>query len=546
MIFRYLSKKDLQDIIGSNLLERLEGLAPILFPESADPTILYKKDTLLKILFSFKAAQLMKDKVFLKKLLNSLPLEELEGISNATGVATNAKTFQERLEKILKKGWQDRDFCEAFIREARLPEIFLPSPKHELLPKEIVNPSVKPFKRLKIYQYNIYAKAMEQLKIPLSRFVMHMPTGSGKTRTSMELIVDTLNASPDNSIVIWIAHSEELCEQSIQCFREVWSHIGNTRITIYRGYGSSYELPGAHSGKAFFVGGFQKLHNLLKKNISVFSDIQKRVQLVVVDEAHKATAPTYEKVTKALIGSQTRLIGLTATPGRSTEDDNANYDLSQLFFSKVIGIETPNNQSVFEYLRKEKVLANVVMERLITSRTFELTYSHKKLLNQEFDFPTSFLKKIGDDDIRNIEIIKRIKRECDQDKKILFFACSIEHSQFICALLSFSSIKAAHIDGSSERSERSEKIDQFRSGDLQVLCNYGVLSTGFDAPNTDVVFISRPTQSIVLYSQMIGRGLRGLAIGGTAQCKVINVIDNIIGLPSDDLIYDYFEEYWTD
>ncbi len=45
---------------------------------------------------------------------------------------------------------------------------------------------------------------------------------------------------------------------------------------------------------------------------------------------------------------------------------------------------------------------------------------------------------------------------------------------------------------------------------------------------------------------MIGRGLRGPAIGGTAYCKVVNVIDNIIGLPEEDSIYDYFEEYWTD
>lgn len=546
MIFRYLSKRDLQDVIGRDLLERLEGLAPILFPEAADPTFLYKKNTLLKVLFSFKASQLMKDKSFLEKLLNSLPAEKLEEISNVTGVGTNSKTFQERLDKILKKGWREREYCETFIRQANLPETFLPAARHDLLPKEVVTPSIKPFKRLKIYQYNIYSKAMEQLSVPLSRFVMHMPTGSGKTRTSMELIVDTLNAARENGVVIWIAHSEELCEQSIQCFREVWSHIGSSRVTIYRGYGSSWELPSPHSGKAFVVGGFQKLYSLLKKNDAVFFGIKERVQLVVVDEAHKATAPTYKKVTKALIGSQTRLIGLTATPGRSVEDDEANQDLSQLFFSQVIGIETPNNESVFDYLRREKVLAHVVMERLITSRTYEMTTAHKKRLEQEFDFPGDFLKRVGDDDIRNIEIIKRIRQECDLDKKILFFACSIEHSQFVCALLSFSGIQAAHIDGSSDRNERAEKIDSFKNGRLQVLCNYGVLSTGFDAPNTDVVFISRPTKSIVLYSQMIGRGLRGPAIGGTANCKVINVIDNIVGLPSDDSIYDYFEEYWTD
>jgi superfamily II DNA or RNA helicase len=63
---------------------------------------------------------------------------------------------------------------------------------------------------------------------------------------------------------------------------------------------------------------------------------------------------------------------------------------------------------------------------------------------------------------------------------------------------------------------------------------------------TDVVFIARPTKSIVLYSQMIGRGLRGPSVGGTAVCRVVDVIDNIVDYSSDlDDVYDYFQEYWA-
>ena len=78
-----------------------------------------------------------------------------------------------------------------------------------------------------------------------------------------------------------------------------------------------------------------------------------------------------------------------------------------------------------------------------------------------------------------------------------------------------------------------------------MLCNFGILSTGFDAPNTDTVFITRPTNSAVLYSQMIGRGMRGPAVGGTATCNVIDVIDNIIGYGDSDKVYRYFDEYWN-
>lgn len=103
---------------------------------------------------------------------------------------------------------------------------------------------------------------------------------------------------------------------------------------------------------------------------------------------------------------------------------------------------------------------------------------------------------------------------------------------------------AAHIDGKSENQSRALVIEDFKHKKIQVLCNYGVLTTGFDAPQTDVVCISRPTNSIVLYGQMVGRGLRGPALGGTEECKVINVKDNIVGLPDYLGIYDFFREYW--
>ena len=80
----------------------------------------------------------------------------------------------------------------------------------------------------------------------------------------------------------------------------------------------------------------------------------------------------------------------------------------------------------------------------------------------------------------------------------------------------------------------------------QIMCNYGVLATGFDAPKVDVVCIGRPTSSSVLYSQMIGRGLRGSAVGGTSECIILEVRDNFLNLPGQDQLYTNFKEYWSD
>ena len=96
--------------------------------------------------------------------------------------------------------------------------------------------------------------------------------------------------------------------------------------------------------------------------------------------------------------------------------------------------------------------------------------------------------------------------------------------------------------GPHQHLEEKKKIDEFRSKHINVITNYELLSTGFDAPKVDVVMITRPTFSSVLYSQMIGRGLRGTAMGGTESCQVIEVIDNIDGYPDTSVLFEEFEE----
>lgn len=283
---------------------------------------------------------------------------------------------------------------------------------------------------------------------------------------------------------------------------------------------------------------------MVEKDETPFQKLNPTVDLVIVDEAHKVLAPTYKKVTRALVGERTRVIGLTATPGRSTNDAEENKALADFFFSQIITINA-GNDSVINFLRKRQVLAKVEYDPLISQANYELTEKEKKHIQQFFDIPPELLKKIGSDDIRNIEILKKLQIECENDKRILFFACSVDHSKFICAMLIYLGYKAAHVDGSTSRARRQTIINQFKRGELQIICNFGVLSTGFDAPKTDVVFIARPTSSIVLYSQMIGRGLRGPAIGGTKTCKVIDVKDNIIGFSDQENVYEYFDEYFN-
>ena len=80
-----------------------------------------------------------------------------------------------------------------------------------------------------------------------------------------------------------------------------------------------------------------------------------------------------------------------------------------------------------------------------------------------------------------------------------------------------------------------------------VLCNYGVLTTGFDAPLTSAAIISRPTKSLVLYSQMVGRVIRGPRVGGTPEAEIWTVIDtNLPGFDSLTGAFTNWEDVWRD
>ena len=71
------------------------------------------------------------------------------------------------------------------------------------------------------------------------------------------------------------------------------------------------------------------------------------------------------------------------------------------------------------------------------------------------------------------------------------------------------------------------------------------MTTGFDAPNTDVVVIARPTSSPVLYNQMIGRGIRGPNVGGNKVCVLVDVIDNIIGMPNESYTFSMYRSFYS-
>lgn len=543
-VWTALGQARLQQLIGDDVLARLETLLPALLPDEMNLDKIYSRAGLTQIFEAFAGAALLQKTDFRKELFNSLPEPLLSTLARQVGGIEAGAPFAAKVDELARRPWRNRAFAEAVIRTLELPEELLPAMAETPASVVLIEKATRPYKTLKDYQTPVHHEASRRLEVERRRFIVQMPTGSGKTRTAMEIVTSFMNAGGPGTVVFWLAHAEELCEQAYEAFLDVWPHVAGTPANLVRCWGKGSKLPAPDGTSAFVIGSFQTLYAALVKQADAFSALRPLIGFVVIDEAHKVLAPTYQQVTKALLGEATRVMGLTATPGRGADDEEQNAALADFFFGEMVKIDA-GDMSVIEYLRARKVLSETTYVPLMTAQSFTLSTAEKVHVERFFDLPPGVLRRIGDDDVRNVEIVKRIEVEAKESRQIIFFGCSVEHSKFICAILTFLGIKAAHVDGATPRSQRGAFVDDFKTQRIQVICNYGILSTGFDAPKTDVVFIARPTGSIVLYSQMIGRGLRGPAIGGTARCTIVDVKDNIAGFSDEHAVFEHFAGYYA-
>lgn len=477
-------------------------------------------------------------------LLSAVPEQTLNMVFNDLG-----------LKSLDEVSWNN-EVSKYFINNFNLDEKFIKddlSSKSNLSDDESIiyfNKKDQRFKKLKSFQADIAYRLYEYLfDTPYARAILQMPTGSGKTRTSIEIACDFINETEKN--VIWLANTEELCEQAFLAFNEVWSFIGSKEVASVNH--QRHKISIDSNVQKFQVTSIQSV--LYDKNLKKLGIDVEKIGLVIVDEAHISIAPRYEEAIKKLISKGAKLLGLTATPGRhlgksklEDEDDDStkwsgNKKLSEFYFNKRFKIDISGKNPI-EFLRTQGVLSlakfipleGAYIDKQLKSSVLETMDAEKKI-------PKIIEKLLSNNAERNSMIFEQLVEILSKGKKIIFFGTSVSHSKMISTLLKMKGYSSAHIDGNSG-SYRKKIIDDFKSGSIQILCNYGVLSTGFDDPQIDVVFMARPTNSIVLYSQIIGRGLRGPAVGGTKTCEIFTVIDNIVDLPDNQDIFDYFDGYF--
>ena len=172
----------------------------------------------------------------------------------------------------------------------------------------------------------------------------------------------------------------------------------------------------------------------------------------------------------------------------------------------------------------------------------ELSQDELRHLKRMHRLPAHVEERIGLDIARNRLLVSEIGK-LPRWSTALLFATSVEHAQTMAALLSLEGIPAKAISGNTQPGARRRYIEAFRQKELRVLTNYNVLTQGFDAPAVEAIFVARPTYSPNLYQQMIGRGLRGPVNGGTEECLIVNVEDNVVQY-GEQLAFRDFEHLW--
>jgi len=420
-------------------------------------------------------------------------------------------------------------------------------PERQEVEKE---PALKPHSpnyALFSYQRTAARKIKEYVRQDSGRVVLHMPTGSGKTRTAMHVIAEHLRRT-EPGFVVWLAYSEELCEQAASEFEEAWMYLGNREINVHRFWGDR-DLDLGGLGDGLMVAGLSKMYNLGKQSLGQLGRVGQHCTLVIIDEAHQAIADTYSLVLESLLVQHRRpsLLGLTATPGRTWADIHEDEKLAKFFNRNKVMLEVEGYSNPVTYLVNEGYLADAQFDSLFVNPGLELTPADRKKLQDRLELPSNILRQLAEDEERNTAILTRLEEMLRHHRRILFFGTTVDHAKVMATVLQARDHRAAVITGETPDAARKRRIQEFKKddGDPMVLCNYGVLTTGFDAPNTSAAVIARPTNSLVLYSQMLGRAIRGPKAGGNEEAEIVTVVDqNLPGFNSVAEAFVNWEDVW--
>lgn len=296
----------------------------------------------------------------------------------------------------------------------------------------------------------------------VSRLCYQLPTGGGKTVVAGFMIQA---AAAKGLRVAWFAHRRELIMQPSAMLDRIGIPHGITMAKHYR-YDPNAQVQ------------VLSIDTAVRRELPQFD-------LVIVDEAHHVRSDSYTATIKRL--NAKTVIGITATPCRM--DGRGLGDIFE------------------EIVRGPSVKWLTQHGYLVPAETYSWPVPTEGIRVTRGDFD----QKQANDRMSQPQLVGNVIQHWLQrcsDRETIVFASGIGHSQLLAKRFNAEGIAAAHLDGNTPTEERDEIITRLRSGELRVVCNYGVMTEGTDIPNVSAIVNCRLTQSLALWLQMAGRGLR--------------------------------------
>ncbi|BAY46612.1 putative helicase [Scytonema sp. HK-05] len=340
---------------------------------------------------------------------------------------------------------------------------------------------------LRDYQQDLISKTFAAWSSGMRKVLLQLSTGGGKT-IIFAAVASELTCRGEGVLVV--AHREELILQAAD------------KMAVTTGV-----QPG------IIKAGYKPTDSLIQ--VASIQTLARRktypkAELVIVDEAHHASAASYRKLLDAY--PKALILGVTATPRR--EDG---YGLRDVFDHLVCSISTLELITL-GYLTDYKLIAG-------------FKYSKHKV-PQKRDFTKKELEQVASD-YKPEEVLKQWNNFCT-GKKTILFAVNVMHSKAIAAKFRAAGITCEHLDGETPHDQRKAILDRFKSGTTKIISNCAILTEGFDCPDSEAVVIARPTTSVTLWLQMLGRVLRPAPEKNYAT--ILDMTDNWfrLGRPCDN------------
>lgn len=365
------------------------------------------------------------------------------------------------------------------------------------------------------------------------RTLLVLPTGGGKTLTAAYWLLR--NAVDQNKKILWLAHRHLLLEQAAEAFaRNAYTDtMVNRTVFNYRIISGMHDKP-VHiqktdriliASKDSMIRSLDKLKNWLNGE-EIY---------LVIDEAHHAVAKSYKKIIQYVADhtKSMKLLGLTATPFRTSEDEQG--ALKQVFTDDIV------YKTDLDTLIKKGILATPTFIDCNTNIQFteHLGVQALKSIENLDTLPENIANDIADNKERNRIIVEKYLHNYEKYGQTIVFALNKVHAIALNKLFNekgkaygirsefiISEIQDMITGITISNADNERKIEAYRNGEIQVLINVNILTEGTDLPKTHTVFLTRPTVSTTLMTQMVGRALRGLKAGGTKEAYIVSFVDD--------------------